>query len=217
MREVFKLEREVHPEVLKFRPMVKAVAETFGNKCEVVLHDFSDTSNTIVAIENGHVTGRSIGSPLTEESLKKVNKGNTDKDIYNYTGKSTDGRILKSSTVFIKDEEGYTVGSFCINLDITELTAAASVLKDLMKINNGEEEKEQVGTKKINDVLTDLVDQTIKAYGKPIAYLSKEDKVKIVKELEKHGAFLIKGAIDHVAKILCVSRYTIYNYLDEIR
>lgn len=209
------MERQIHPDVLKFLPMVKAVAETFGSKCEVVLHDFSDTSNTIVAIENGQITGRSIGSPLTEESLKIVNNGSTEKDIYNYSGKSTDGRILKSTTVFIKDDEERTVGSFCINLDITELSVAQSVIKEIMRVDTKKEEKDT--TKKINDVLTDLVDETIKNFGKPIAYLTKEDKVKIVKELEKHGAFLIKGAIDHVAKILCVSRYTIYNYLDEIR
>jgi predicted transcriptional regulator YheO len=47
--------------------------------------------------------------------------------------------------------------------------------------------------------------------------MSKEEKVQICKQLDAQGAFLIKGAIDYVAAILCVSRYTIYNYLDEIR
>ncbi|MDD2481760.1 MAG: helix-turn-helix domain-containing protein, partial [Lutispora sp.] len=37
----------------------------------------------------------------------------------------------------------------------------------------------------------------------------------IVETLEDKGVFLIKGAVDYVAKVLCVSRYTIYNYLDE--
>ena len=49
------------------------------------------------------------------------------------------------------------------------------------------------------------------------AYLTKDEKVQIVNKLDRQGAFLIKGAIDYVAKVLCVSRYTIYNYLDEIR
>ena len=47
--------------------------------------------------------------------------------------------------------------------------------------------------------------------------MTKDDKVEIVRTLDQKGAFLIKGAIDYVAKVLCVSRYTVYNYLDEVR
>jgi predicted transcriptional regulator YheO len=55
------------------------------------------------------------------------------------------------------------------------------------------------------------------AFGRPVAYMTKDDKVEIVRTLDQKGAFLIKGAIDYVAKVLCVSRYTVYNYLDEVR
>lgn len=70
---------------------------------------------------------------------------------------------------------------------------------------------------KINDILKEVVEAKIDEKGKPIAYLNKEEKVLIVQELDTQGVFLIKGAIDYVAEILCVSRYTIYNYLDETR
>jgi predicted transcriptional regulator YheO len=69
----------------------------------------------------------------------------------------------------------------------------------------------------INEVLCNLVNSVLEASGKPVAYMTKEDKVDIVKVLDQKGAFLIKGAIDYVAKVLCVSRYTVYNYLDEVR
>jgi predicted transcriptional regulator YheO len=69
----------------------------------------------------------------------------------------------------------------------------------------------------INDVLARIVDKVLESMGKPVAFLSKEEKVHIVQLLEGQGVFLVKGAIDYVAKVLCVSRYTIYNYLDEIR
>ena len=39
--------------------------------------------------------------------------------MYKYITHTKNDRILKSSTVFIKDDEGTTIGSICINEDIT--------------------------------------------------------------------------------------------------
>src|SRR5699024_6588419 len=55
--------------VESFRPVIHAIAAAGGPGCEVVLHDLSapepDLGSTIVAIENGHVTGREVGGPST--------------------------------------------------------------------------------------------------------------------------------------------------------
>jgi len=209
------MQKDLPNELKRFIPMVKGIAQTFGSNCEVVLHSFADLQDSIITIENGHVTGRSLGSPMTEVSLKKIREGKTEEDIINYTGKSTDGRVLKSSTMFIKDDGGKVIGCLCINFDMTELVVAKKVLSEIMTI--GDDQTKSENTNRVNDVLSDLVQKNIDEAGKPIAYLSKEEKVTIVMNLDKQGAFLIKGAIDYVAKVLCVSRYTIYNYLDEIR
>ena len=50
--------------VLNFlRHLAKGLADQFGPNCEVVIHDLSDNykENSIVAIENGHVTNRKVG------------------------------------------------------------------------------------------------------------------------------------------------------------
>ena len=42
--------------------VMKLIAAQFGPDCEVVLHDWSkEYESTIVAIENGHVSGRKVG------------------------------------------------------------------------------------------------------------------------------------------------------------
>jgi predicted transcriptional regulator YheO len=205
----------INPIILKFIPMVTGISKTFGKNCEVVLHEFKDLKKSIVAIENGHVTGRSINSPMTELSLNKVREGTVDSDIINYSEKTIDGRILKSSTMFIKDDEENYIGCLCINIDITDFIAAKNLLGDIMKIGNNEIEENKKN--KVNIILSDIVKSTIKELGKPVIYLSKDEKVLIVNNLDNQGAFLIKGAIDYVAKILQVSKYTIYNYLDEIK
>ena len=89
-------------------------------------------------------------------------------------------------------------------------------MNELCKVD--EKEVEAIGeVNKVNDVLYDIVENTIHKYGRPVIYLTKDEKVSIVKDLEEKGVFLIKGAIDYVANALQVSRYTIYNYLDGIR
>jgi len=47
--------------------------------------------------------------------------------------------------------------------------------------------------------------------------MQKEDKVEVIRYLQKKRRFLVKGAIEKVAKRLNVSRYTLYNYLSEIK
>ncbi len=209
---------KINPILKSYIPVVDGIAKTFGKNCEVVLHDFSKMDRSIVAIANGHVTGRSVGGPLYESLLKNVLDHNIQEDKINYTGKSAEGRVLKSSTMFIRDEDNSIIGCVCINFDLSELVVSKRVIDNLIQTQSSETEKEQdESTNRVNDVLTDIVKNTLEKSGKPVAYMGKEEKVNIVKELDHQGAFLIKGAIDYVAKVLCVSRYTIYNYLDEIR
>ncbi|MDF2547075.1 helix-turn-helix transcriptional regulator [Anaerosolibacter sp.] len=208
----------IHPILKSIMPIVEGIAKTFGKNCEVVLHDFNNFQSSIIAIENGHVTGRSLGSPMTEVGLQAIRKGNTNDSILNYTGKSTDGRALKSSTMFINDDNGQVIGCLCINFDMSELIVAQNAIQELTQTENKEDLKQSdYLSNSVNDVLSSIVTNTLEELGKPVAYMSKDEKVNIVKRLDEQGAFLIKGAIDYVAKVLCVSRYTIYNYLDEIR
>ena len=206
----------IHPILEKFIPVAKGVAETFGSNCEVVVHDFNNLENSIIAIFNGHVTGRNSETKMTDSILKIINKHQEGHDVYNYTGKSTLGRELKSTTTFIRDLDQNIIGCKCINFDITDMLSARNIMNELCKVD--EKEVEAIGeVNKVNDVLYDIVENTIHKYGRPVIYLTKDEKVSIVKDLEEKGVFLIKGAIDYVANALQVSRYTIYNYLDGIR
>lgn len=196
--------------------IARGIAETFGSNCEVVVHDFSNLDYSIKAIFNGHVTGRTVETKMTDSILEKINKHHEGHDVYNYTGKSTMGRELKSTTSFIRDAEGEIIGCMCINFDITDLLSAKSVLHELCIVD--QQELESLGSvNKINDVLVEMVESTINKSGRPVIYLTKDEKVEIVRELEKNGVFLIKGSVDYVATSLNVSIYTIYNYLDGIR
>lgn len=198
--------------------IVEGIATTMGKNCEVVLHDISNPKNSIVAIANGHITGRSIGGPMSEYGLATLRKGVFDSPKANYLKKTPDGRVLKSTTSFIKDGAGSVIGFLCINVDISELTMMKNILTDFLTVDEtiGGGDKDTFGDS-INDVLSTIVNRVLEEFGRPVNFMSKEDKVNLVENLDQKGIFLVKGAVDYVAKVLCVSRYTIYNYLDEIR
>ncbi|HOM42633.1 MAG TPA: PAS domain-containing protein [Bacillota bacterium] len=213
------MSKDLHPILKGIIPLVDGIANTFGKNCEVVLHDIRNPQSSVIAIANGHITGRSIGSPMTEYGLATLRSGQFDKAIVNYRKKTKDGRLLKSSSLFIKDENGKLIGFLCINYDISELTIARNIINNLTNIieeTDFSEEDECFGNT-VNEMLSSIVNKALESVGKPVAFISKEEKVNIVQMLDEKGVFLIKGAIDYVAKVLCVSRYTVYNYLDETR
>ncbi len=211
---------DLHPILKSMIPLVEGIANTFGKNCEVILHDIRNPQSSVIAIANGHITGRTVGSPMSEYGLADLRRGQFDKPRVNYSKKTKNGKLLKSSSLFIKDEKGKLIGFLCINYDISELTIAKNIINDLTNIIDysdiDEDTDESYGTT-VNEMLSSIVNKTLDSVGKPVAFISKEEKVNIVQLLDDKGVFLIKGAIDYVAKVLCVSRYTVYNYLDEIR
>lgn len=214
------MQEKTHPILQSLIPMVDGIAATFGKNCEVVLHDVKNPQSSIIAIANGHVSGRTVKGPMSEYGLKALKKSENSKHQINYLKKTSDGKILKASLLYIKDESQDIIGFLCINYDISELTIAQNILDNLTDINNSDStlnDQEEGFGNTINEVLSNIVNRALDATGKPVAYMSKEEKVNIVEVLDDRGVFLIKGAVDYIAKVLCVSRYTIYNYLDEIR
>ncbi|MBE3591646.1 MAG: PAS domain-containing protein [Thermoanaerobacter sp.] len=205
-----------HPILKSMIPVLEGIANTFGKNCEVALHDFSSPQNPIIAIINPHVTGREVGAPLPEAILKVLKSDNIE-NLINYKNKSNDGKILKSSVIFIKDEDGKPIGCLTINIDISEFIMVKNTLSEFCEVADTTEENRESYAGSVSDVLESIVNTALENYGKPVNFMTKEEKVQIVKMLDAKGTFLIRGAVDYVAKILCVSRYTIYNYLDEIR
>jgi len=214
------MHKDIHPILINMIPIVEGISNTFGKNCEVVLHDVRNPESSIVAISNGHVTNRIVGGPMSEYGLADLKRGCFDNNKLNYLKKTKDGRVLKSTSMYIKDDKGDLIGFLCINFDISELTVIKNILSDFININDDAQYLDAESSSQgdaIHEVLTRIVDKTVESMGKPVGFMTKEEKVHVVQLVEGQGAFQVKGAIDYVAKILCVSRYTIYNYLDEIK
>jgi predicted transcriptional regulator YheO len=222
MKEIIMEEKKIiHPIIKSLIPIVKTVSTTFGKNCEVVLHDFSGPQHSIIAITNGHVTGRKIGDPITDFALASWRQGGFGDDkkdkLINYKTKTKDGKILKSSSVFIKDVKNKIIGCLCINYDMTGYLMFERVINEFCTINELNEEKEETFVKDVDEILDSIIDKAIEGINKPVSLMQKEDNLRVVEVVDKRGGFMVKGAIARLAHKLSVSRYSIYNYLDELK
>ena len=66
----------------------------------------------------------------------------------------------------------------------------------------------------VNELLDDLIEQSVQMVGKPVAMMSKEDKIAAIAFLNKAGAFLITRSGDKISKHFGISKYTLYSYID---
>ena len=117
----------MNPILKNFVPVAKALARTFGKNCEVILHDVKDLEHSIVLIENGHITGRQIGAPMTDLGLYFL-KSDLFKDtdyVANYQTQNKDGKKLKSTSIFIRDDHRKIVGFLCINFNVEAMVNIA--------------------------------------------------------------------------------------------
>lgn len=195
----------------------KAIAAQFGTHCEVVVHDLKsgDMEHTIALIENGHVTHRKKGDGPSLVVLEALKESDPDKltDSAGYLMKTHDGRILKCATVFLRDENGVPEGVLSINYDITELLMAERAIDAILHHEEEKTAPERI-PQSVNELLDDLIEQSVRLVGKPVAMMSKEDKIKAIAFLNNAGAFLITRSGDKVSKYFGISKYTMYSYID---
>ena len=198
--------------------IVEGLRDAIGPDCEVVLHDLRDTRSTIIALA-GDLTHRDIGGPPTDLLLRLLHEGKTDEHAVNYEARSDDGKMLRSSTLFLKDETGATVGSLCINVDITyaqhfkHWISSFCEVRELFASDTAPSER---FPRDVHTVLETALSEAIESVGVPVVALRKQDRLRIVEILASKGIFSIRSSLVYVARRLNVSRATIYNYLEEI-
>ncbi|MGM9537519.1 MAG: transcriptional regulator [Candidatus Onthomonas sp.] len=190
----------------------RGIAETFGSSCETLVHDMSIPSHPILAIYNGHVSGRSVGSTmdilgnetqLSEEGLKT--------DFVNLYATTPSGQQIKSSTFHMIGED-YNL-ALGINFDYSSLVYANRILVDLM---SADADLKSAMWHSGDNRLGEVFEECLAAVGKPVSALNKGDRMKIIALLDQKEAFSFRKSVPFVSQRLGVSRYTVYKYLSEL-
>ena len=208
----------IDEELPNLKRLVQMLAAQFGPNSEMVLHDLSkDYSHTIVAIENNWITGRSVGDGGTNLGLEVLrNPPNSGGDLCNYFNKTADGKMLRSSTFYFRNDEGAVIGSLCINTDITPMVQLQDLMQNLTMMTPNQDVME-VFANRVEDLFEYFIKQSIGRIGKNPSDFTMEDKIEIVRFLDSKGFFLITHASDEACKFLSISKFTLYKYLSIAR
>lgn len=198
-----------------FIKLAKAMALSFGETCEVVVHS---REMAIVHIENGYISGRSVGHVMDPALCDYyVNRGRETGGVVVRITRKEDGTLLKSTTVIFYDENGDYDGMFCFTRDLSLINQVRNQLDTMMDVAPFED-KEVTGTNlSISDYAHLAISDIIKTVGKPSTLGSKEMKMRILEMLEDKGVFQLKDSVPQVCDMLGISQATLYNYLRDIR
>ncbi|ELV06380.1 helix-turn-helix transcriptional regulator [Brachyspira hampsonii] len=157
------------------------IARQFGNNCEVCIHELKedDLDHTIIFIINGGITGRQVGegaSNVVINTIEKLKKGEPIVDHLSYLTKSSNGKILKSSTVFIKDMNGKYRYILSINFDITNFMPFKSDLENFL--NTEDKSKLEEIPNSAQELMEKLIIKSEELVGKPASIMNKNEKIK---------------------------------------
>ena len=215
----------------KYISILDFFAEVCGPEYELVLHDVSCPEASIVAIRNGQISGRSVGSTMSEYAptfIKLIQKRGYVEDMVAHVDHTKDNRILESHTYFIKDEKGELRGMICANHDVTDLIKLHDTLhekirtlnelsRDLAERANDNPTFEAILEKEkhsnLDGLMDVLIEQASSEFSVSPAAMAPDDRIHFVGMLKSRHLFSMKGAVAKVAERLNVSEATVYRYL----
>lgn len=213
------MSKECHPLLRPLVPVVKLLGEMLSSDYEIALHDVSGKQPVLITYVHGQVTGRDKNSPMTNFGnflIKNPDSAGVDY-IANYLSEAPNGRRLRSGVALIRDDDKRLVGFLCINYDVTR----ASILKDLgdflMKAEplafDGASTESFGGAKSA----ASLIQTVRRKFGKPLSFLTKEERMQCIRDLDGEGFFNFKSAVEGLAKEMGKSRYTLYADVRKVR
>ncbi len=190
----------------RWGPVVDCIADLLGSNAEVVLHDVRKPERSVIMIRNGHITGRTLGAPLTDlgffmlrESEKRI------ETLGVYYSRTENGKVLKCNGANLRDEKGNIEAMLCINIDVTH---------EVPMIRNGDQAHVEHYRTDIEQVMDTMIDDAVRQADGP---LSQEQKLELIRALEARGVFLARGAVKRVSAALAMAVPTVYKYIQRVR
>jgi predicted transcriptional regulator YheO len=209
-------------------PIVRMLGGIVGPHTEVVLHDLTKPEASVVALANGHVSGRTLGSsiltgPKEDKGFVAASEALTQRGepvhsvIEGYSTVTAGSRKLRSGTVIFRDSAGDPFAALCLNADLSNFEMAYAWLGQFLNPPAPEPQVETDKPPEMDVLMQEIISDAVRRHGKPIHMMNKSEKILAVQTMQQRGLFIVKGGVERAAAALGVSRYTIYNYLDALK
>lgn len=215
-------ERQLTLNVLK--AAIQALGSVAARNMEMLLHDLDHPERSVVAIVNGHLSGRALGSPILaapeqDQGFKALMQATVDQPgstpivLPDYPT-TLKGRTLRSATAIFRDSSGHPFASLCVNTDVTDLDAALAFLQQLQPLGASAPAPASEPAA-MEALMAEIIQGALQRSGH--GRMNKQAKVEAVRVMQERGLFIVKGGVEKAATALGVTRYTIYNYLEQLR
>lgn len=221
----------VFDEISRFLPFLGQVV---GPEAEILLCDTEKILESVNPISDWGLPGKPLGD--VERALLKEGAYRTTDYVSNYRALLPSCERLRSSTYFIKDADGELLGFLTVNIRVEALLHTRNLLDSLIngcKLSTDRQEavpcqlrEDNVQTQNLNryeevniaveDIIQSVTDEHLQAFGVPADRLTPVERQQIVRDLDAHGVFLVKGSIKSVAAKLACSEPTVYRYLQHL-
>ncbi len=194
--------------------MASLIGEMFAPDLEAIVHDLRQPDSSIIAITNGHVTGRKVGDATSDLGRRRL-RGEVPDRIVNYQNESPSGEPLRSSTLAIRGQAGQLLGSISFNFRVTGFQDFAKFLETFVSGQKYDflETKEQFFFKTPKDEIRETYRQFLVQHGLQGQSLSGAQKKEVVRYFYTQGHFNKRGIVTEIAEILKLTRATVYRYL----
>ena len=200
---------------------------------EVVLHDLAKLPESIIAVA-GRLTGRGIGDPATDLLLEMAVRGRYE-SIADYDVHHPVSGTLRCTTTVFHDSQGTPVCVLCVNRSMgfwqAMADAAASILTPGAQAgpeplvppvpppapaDEPAPARAERFARSVPELADHVLASAVERTGRSVGQMRKPEKIEVVRELRDRGFFLLRDAAETAGHALGVSRFTIYNYLNEI-
>ncbi len=198
--------------------LADTIADLIGPHCEIVIHSFASFEKSVVKIVNGHHTGRTVYSPITDVGLKMLSQFKKTGEVApkSYFTTSKDGALLKSTTCVLAGEAGKPIGLFCINMNLSRPfpEIIQTLMPDMASLHTGVNEN-------FSSSATDLIEQALnnavlEVDNDPSVNQKGRNKA-VTKVLLENEIFEFKEATAMVSEHLGITRHAIYKYIREFK
>ena len=226
--------RTIRPELAPWIRFADALAQMQGPSTEIVLHDLTNPAHSVVYVVNGDITDRKVGQGV-RHLVPEMLTSHEGKPIgpwwFRYRTK-----LIRATTELIYDKDGEIIGALCVNEDVTgeerlflslegrlpgltmtDLKAdgdTAGLIKPETSVKDAELSGKPDSVRK---TVFRLISETAaqKAYAE--AKTNRDVRRRLVRDLKERDVFLLKGSIEELARLLGLSKVTIYSDLDALR
>ena len=200
-------------ELEKYKPICDIIALVMPGHIEVVLHDLRTAK--IVHISNAF-SNRNVGDDSLIDSAELQSLSTRVQIIGPYLKSNWDGEKLKSLTAVLRDDSDIAVGLLCINLAMGSIEAIIGMLSSICG-NDADPKSRPLVHNDWRDATNDIVRDVLKSRQLKLSHAKRADRLEILGAIEAAGIFQIRGAADYVAKVLSISRASLYASLKYIR